>query len=345
MNKSKMTSLQRVLTTLDHKEPDRVPLFLLLTMHGAKELGMGLKEYFLKAENVVEGQVRVQKKYGHDCYFGFFYAPTEIQAWGGEVIYYENGPANSGEPFIKNSNQIKTLEPPVIADGPVLQEVLKTIRILHEKAVGEVPVLGVALSPFSVPVMQMGFETYLELIYNEPELFDRLMAVNEHFCVEWANAQLAAGASAICYFDPVSSPTIIPRELYLKTGFQVASRTISKIKGPTATHMASGRALPIIDDLLQTGTGAVGVSAEEDIGILKQACRDKLSVIGNLNGLEMIHWSREEATSKVKNAINAAAAGGGFILSDNHGEIPYQVPDEVLLAISDAVRTHGYYTQ
>ncbi|MGM0652877.1 MAG: uroporphyrinogen decarboxylase family protein [Bacillota bacterium] len=345
MNKSKMTSLQRVLTTLDHKEPDRVPLFLLLTMHGAKELGMGLKEYFLKAENVVEGQVRVQKKYGHDCYFGFFYAPTEIQAWGGEVIHYENGPANSGEPFIKNSNQIKTLEPPVIADGPVLQEVLKTIRILHEKAAGEVPVLGVALSPFSVPVMQMGFETYLELIYNEPELFDRLMAVNEHFCVEWANAQLAAGASAICYFDPVSSPTIIPRELYLKTGFQVASRTISKIKGSTATHMASGRALPIIDDLLQTGTGAVGVSAEEDIGILKQACRDKLSVIGNLNGLEMIHWSREEATSKVKNAINAAAAGGGFILSDNHGEIPYQVPDEVLLAISDAVRTHGYYTQ
>ena len=345
MPKSKMTSMQRVLTTLGHQEPDRVPLFLLLTMHGAKELGMGVKEYFSKAENVIEGQVRLLNKYGHDCYFGFFCAPTEIQAWGGEVVFYDNGPANSGEPFIKNINQIKTLEPPVIADTPVLQEVLKTIRFLHEKGAGEVPVLGVALSPFSVPVMQLGFETYLELIYNEPKLFDCLMKVNEHFCVEWANAQLAAGATAICYFDPVSSPTIIPRDLCLKTGFQVASRTIAKIKGPTATHMASGHALPIIDDLAQTGTGAVGVSAEEDLGILKQACRDKLSVIGNLNGLEMIHWSREEAARNVKNAIDAAAAGGGFILSDNHGEIPYQVPDEVLLAISDAVRTYGYYPQ
>lgn len=41
MNSQPMTSLQRVLTTLGHKEPDRVPLFLLLTMHGAKELGLG----------------------------------------------------------------------------------------------------------------------------------------------------------------------------------------------------------------------------------------------------------------------------------------------------------------
>jgi len=41
-----MTSLQRVLTTLEHKEPDRVPFFLLATMHGAKELGLSIKEYF-----------------------------------------------------------------------------------------------------------------------------------------------------------------------------------------------------------------------------------------------------------------------------------------------------------
>ncbi|PKN46833.1 MAG: methylcobamide--CoM methyltransferase MtbA, partial [Deltaproteobacteria bacterium HGW-Deltaproteobacteria-20] len=34
------TSLTRVLTTLGHKEPDRVPLFLLVTLHGATSLGL-----------------------------------------------------------------------------------------------------------------------------------------------------------------------------------------------------------------------------------------------------------------------------------------------------------------
>jgi len=50
-----MKSLERVLTTLSHREPDRVPLFLLVTMHGAKELGLSIREYFSKAEYVVEG--------------------------------------------------------------------------------------------------------------------------------------------------------------------------------------------------------------------------------------------------------------------------------------------------
>ncbi len=343
MGKGKMTSMQRVLTTLGHEEPDRVPLFLLLTMHGAKELGLGIREYFQKADHVIEGQVRLLQKYGHDCYLGFFNAPTEVQAWGGEVIYYDDGPPNSGEPLIRKIDQINYLEPPIIGETPVLLEVLKTIRSLHEKAAGEVPVLGVAVSPFSVPVMQLGFETYLELIYNEPELFKRLMAVNQQFCIEWANAQLEAGATAICYFDPVSSPTIIPRDLYLETGYPVARETIGKIKGPTATHMASGIAMPIINDLAETGTGAVGVSANENLKELKEASRGKLSLIGNLNGLEMIHWSPEEAERAVKEAIAGAAAGGGFILSDNHGEIPYQVPDEVLLAIAEAVQTYGRY--
>ncbi len=341
MSESKMTSMQRVLTTLGHEEPDRVPLFLLLTMHGAKELGLSIKDYFSKGEYVAEGQLRLREKYGHDCLLGFFHAPVEILAWGGEVVYYNDGPPNSGEPFIKQPNQIEKLKPPVIEQIPVLQEVLKTIRLLSEKSVGEVPVLGVALSPFSVPVMQIGFDAYLEIIYNEPHLFNRLMEVNEEFCVQWANAQLEAGATAICYFDPVSSPTIIPRDLYLKTGHLVAKRTINLIKGPTATHMASGRALPIISALADTGTGAVGVSAAEDLGQIKKASRGKLAVIGNLNGIEMIHWSREEAIAAVKKAISCAASGGGFILSDNHGEIPYQVPDQVLHAISEAVQTYG----
>jgi len=95
-----MTSLQRVLTTLGHNEPDRVPFLLLLTMHGAKELGLSIREYFSKPEYVVEGQLRLRAKYQSDGLYGFFYAPIEIEAWGGEVVFYDDGPPNSGEPFI-----------------------------------------------------------------------------------------------------------------------------------------------------------------------------------------------------------------------------------------------------
>ncbi len=343
MTQTNITSLQRVLTTLGHKEPDRVPFFLLVTMHGARELGLPIKEYFSKAEYVVEGQLRMRVKYGHDCIYSIFYAPIEVEAWGGEVIFYDHGPANSGVPFIRRPEDIKSLEPPKVKEVPCLVKVLKAIGMLKARVGDDAPIIGVVMSPFSLPVMQMGFDKYIELMYEQPGLFDHLMEMNEAFCVEWANAQLEAGATAIGYFDPVSSTTITPREMYLKTGFKIARRTIARIKGPTATHMASGRCLPIVDDVAQTGTVIIGTSVLEDLAEMKAACRGKLTVLGNLNSIEMRHWTPEQAEAIVKEAIAKAGPGGGYILSDNHGEIPWQVSEEVLGAISEAVHRWGRY--
>ena len=339
----KMNSLQRVLTTLGHREPDRVPFFLLLSLHGAKELGLSIQDYFSRAEHVAEGQIRLRRKYRHDCLYSFFYAAVEIEAWGAEVIYCENGPPNSGNPFIKSAKDIDRMQPPQVKTTPCLQKVLDATRLLKERVGDEAPIIGVVMSPFSVPVMQMGFEAYINLIYEEPERFQKLMAVNEAFCSEWANAQLEAGATAICYFDPISSPTIIPKSLFLKTGYQIATSTLARIQGPVATHMASGRCLPIVDDIARTGAAVIGVSALENIKDIKTACAGKITVLGNLNGIEMARWDNGQAITAVKNAIAQAGPGGGFILSDNHGEIPWQVPDEVLSAISETVHTHGRY--
>lgn len=338
-----MNAMQRTLTALGQQEPDRVPLFLLTTEHGAKEVGLSIEEYYSRAGNVIEGQMRLLKKYRADCLYGFYYAAIEMEAWGGQTIFMPDGPPLCGSPIITRAEQIDTLIPPAIETAPGLQRVLDTIRGLKERVGDSVPIIGVAISPFSLPVMQMGFDNYLELIYEQPERFERLMQANITFSVNWANAQLAAGATAICYFDPVSSTTNIPRELYLKTGQTVARQALSRIKGPTATHMASGRALPIIGEIADTGTAIIGVSALEDLAALKAAANGRVSLLGNLNGIEMRRWTAAHAEFEVRRAIAKAGRGGGFLLGDNHGEIPWLVPDEVLLAIGDAVERWGNY--
>jgi uroporphyrinogen decarboxylase len=343
MIRDEMTPMERVLTTLGHQEPDRVPLFLLLTTQGSREFNVSIEKYFSKPEMVAEAQIRMQQKYGHDCYYPFYYASLEVEAWGNESIFYYDAPPNSGRPVIHNFEDISSMEAPDVCESPQLQNVLKTTKLLKKHAGGDVPIIGVVMSPFALPTMQMGFEKYLDLIYEEPDMFKELMRINEEFCIQWANAQIESGATAICYFDPVSSSTIIPPELYRKTGFKVARRTLSRINGPTATHMASGRCLPIINDIVETGTAVVCTSVLEDLAEMKAACKNKISVLGNLNGIEMRNWSRQETDDKVKDAIQKAGSGGGYILSDNHGEIPYPVPSEVLKNISESVNKWGQY--
>jgi uroporphyrinogen decarboxylase len=338
-----MTSFDRVMTTLGHREPDRVPLFLLLTMHGARELDLSVEDYFSRPEHVVEGQLRLRRKYRSDCFYPFFYACVETEAWGGDVLYTEDGPPNAGRPFIRSPEQILRLEPPRVADCPCLVKVLEAIAGLASRGGGDAPIIGVVMSPFSVAVMQMGFEDYLLLMFEQPELFDRLMRLNESFCIEWANAQLAAGATAICYFDPVSSSTIVSPEHFRRTGLPIAKRTLGGIRGPVAMHFASGRCEPILDDLPQTGAAVLGVSVLDDLATLKRRMAGKMTLLGNLNGVEMRRWTPEQAEAEVKGAIAAAGPGGGFILGDNHGEIPYQVPETTLLAVSEAVHRWGSY--
>lgn len=338
-----MTPIDRVLTTLQHKEADRVPFFLPLTMHGARELGLTLNEYFSKPEYIVEAQMRMWKKYQHDFLYSFFYAAVEVEAWGGSVIYTDDGPPNAADPFLRTLDQIASLEVPNVHESPSLTKVLQAIALMKEQSAGEIPIVGVVMSPFSLPVMQMGFNRYLDLMHDEPEHFEQLMRVNEAFCVAWANAQFEAGATTVGYFDPISSPTIVPRELYLQTGFPIAKRVFSQLKGPVVTLLASGRVLPIIEDIAQIGTAVVGASTMEDLAEMKKVAQQRFTIIGNLNAIEMCRWTPEEAETEVKQAIAKAGKGGGFILCDNHGEIPWQVPEQTLLAISEAVRKWGSY--
>ena len=342
MNNS-ITSLERVLTTLSYKEADRVPMFLLCTFYGAKMAGVSIPQYFSAPELVAEMQLNFLQKFGNDCLFNFSYASAEIEAFGGDTIFVENGPPNAGKPFIQTANDIHNLRVPEIENAATLQNVLKITKLLYNEQGGKVPIIGVVMSPFSIPVMQMGFDKYLDLIYYEPELFKKLMDINIQFCQKWANAQIEAGATAICYFDPVSSSDIIPTELYKKTGFQVAKQTLAGIKSPTATHFAAGRSMKNAELITETGTNIISASTFDNLEELKMKVNGKLTVLGNLNGIEMCRWSANEAEIEIKKICKAAAKGGGFIIADNHGEIPWQVPEDTLLAISDAVKKWGSY--
>jgi uroporphyrinogen decarboxylase len=338
-----MNSMERVMTAMGHREPDKVPLFLLTTMHGAREVGLTIPEYYADPANVVEGQMRLLAKFRGDCVVPLGYASGEAEAFGAETHFFEDGPPSAGSPTICRPEDIDGLEPPRVAESPVLMRGLEIIRGLKERVGDTVPIMGSVISPFSLPIMQMGFERYLDLLFSDSRRFERLMAVNQAFCVEWANAQLAAGATAIGYADPMSSTTTIPREFYLETGFRIARETLPRIKGAAAVHLASGRGLPIAEDIVATGAAAIGVSALEDLAEWKRRVGDRVSIVGNLNGIEMRRWSAQKAEEEVKRAIAKAGRGGGFVLADNHGEIPWQVPDEVLLAIREAADRWGRY--
>ncbi|MFP4383192.1 MAG: uroporphyrinogen decarboxylase family protein [Spirochaetia bacterium] len=338
-----LTSRERISKTMSFQEADRVPFALSLTMHGAKELGMSLPEYYAKTENVVEGQIRMQERYGHDVLLAYLYTALDYQIFGGrEIVVNEEGPFNAGPPIITELSEINELEKPDIRASTDTKKLLSLIEGLRERKGRTVPIMGAVTSPFSLPVMQLGFETYLELLFQGGPLFWKLMEINAQFCLELANLQYQAGADVVAYIDPVLSPEIVSEELQ-EYGFKTAEKVLPMFSGDFIIHFASARMEPSLDRLLGINPAGLGISFHDDLPHCKRKCSPDTVIVGNLNALEMVSWSQEEALKNVRDKIQEGAPGGGFILSDNHGEIPFQVSEDTIATVAEAVKTYGQY--
>lgn len=85
------------------------------------------------------------------------------------------------------------------------------------------------------------------------------------------------------------------------------------------------------------------MSALDDLAEVKAAVHGRLALVGNLNALEMRRWDQSAADEAVWTAVGKGGPGGGYILADNHGEIPWDVPDSSVDLLADAIRRLSPY--
>jgi uroporphyrinogen decarboxylase len=340
------TPLERVGAVLQHKLPDCVPVFPVLLMQGAEEMGLDLQTYFSRGDYLAEGQLRLLDKFGHDCVFGFPHVVEDITAFGAEIVYYRNGPPSPGSMRIESYSDLDTLIVPDPYETPMLVETLKAIELLAREVGGTVPVIGACIAPFSLPSMLMGTEAWMELLFFEEEsLRQDVMAyfldITTKFCARWANAQLKAGANVVVLADGMASASVLNRQQFIDLALPVVKTIVPKING-TVIHEGVGNLNPMLDLLPDTGVVGVMLTCDDDLAQAKTMVGDQVTLIGNLNNIELLRWTPEQMAAYAGAALKAAAPGGGFILGAQGPEIPLGVSDEVIHAMVQAGHNWRY---
>jgi len=336
-----VTAGERLGAALACREADRVPFFLPVTLHPAKHLGLTPEAYFREPAAVVEGQLRMLDLLGHDAVTSFLHVSAEAEAFGGESRFVADGPPNAGAPPLAEAAQLERLTVPDPLAVPALARSLAVARELKARLGDRVPVLSGLTGPLSLPVLQLGFERYLDLLMDAPQLVQRLWRINEAFCIAWGNAQLAAGVAALVIFEPLASPALMAPERVRGHGLPALRRVREGIRGTTLLTTASTPVGSALAGFLELGFDGVGVSCADSLADAKARCQGRTALLGGLDGLAMAHWTPAEAEAAVRGALAAAGPGGGFILTEHHGEIPWTVPEATLQAVAEAVRRWG----
>lgn len=341
-----MTGMQRFQAIMTGQLPDRVPVLCNLLDQGARELGMSIKEYYRRGQNVAEGQLRMREKYGYDSLLGLFYVAMEAEMLGcRSIIYAEDGPPNVGQLIINEPEDIRRLRvPDDFHELPRFRELAACIRTLKREAAGRFPVIAVVTASFTLPAMLMGISGWLSLFLSGPaELRSLLLEKCSQFCRRQILALRQAGADLIVYTNSVGTATFVTSRQFNDLVLPSVLRDLEGMAtGDLVYFNGGGQINPQLKTLVEcTPLRAFYINPFDDITEAAGILNGQALLVGTINDIRLINGSKEEIDDQVKGIMEQGKKVTNFAFGTLM--MPYSIPEENIRSMLESAYRHGSY--
>ncbi|SHJ93310.1 Uroporphyrinogen decarboxylase (URO-D) [Dethiosulfatibacter aminovorans DSM 17477] len=191
----------------------------------------------------------------------------------------------------------------------------------------------------------MGIEAFSFALFDQPKLVESLLdRYSEWNCIIMEKLN-TVGLDFISTYNnmayntgPMFSPQTF-REVFLPKMKEVADTC----KLPWVFH-GDGNLMPIMDDIVTLGMNCLHPiePGAMDLKYMKDTYGDKICLWGNVDMNTLSLGTPEEVEEEVKACIEAAGAGGGYILGSSNCITDYCKPENVW-AMAEAIKKYGVY--
>jgi uroporphyrinogen decarboxylase len=220
--------------------------------------------------------------------------------------------------------------------------VLDTVRLVRERLAGRVPLIGFAGAPFTLAsyVIEGGgsrqYRHTKTLMYAEPDAWHRLMERLSEAVVDYARAQVAAGAQAVQLFDSwVGCLGPDDYRTYVQPHMRETFRALADT-GVPVIHFGTGTAA-LLELMREAGGDVIGIDWHVDLADAWKRVGYDVAVQGNLDPL-VLFAPPDEIRRRVARVLEAAAGRPGHIFNLGHGVLP-ETPEAHVAALIDAVHS------
>lgn len=339
-----MTGTERLQAAVRGEMADRVPVFCNLLDQGAKELGMGLREYYSKGEYVAQGQLAMREKYGYDNLWSLFYVGKEAELLGcRKIIYSDSGPPNVGEMTVRGPSDIARLRiPGRIENEPAFQETIVCLKKLRAEAGGRYPICAYITSSMTLPVLLMGMERWVEmLLTSKLKLRDELLWKCHEFFVKETMAYRTLGADVVLYSNPFGSTDIVSAKMFRELVLPWIERDIQAIGTTGVVYYCGGaRTNAVLETVQQrTGIGAYYLAPQDNISAARELLSGQALCCGTINDIKLLHWGCSEIEQEVRRIFDAAGGTERFLFGTL--VMPFDIPPANIRCMLEAAYRYG----
>lgn len=351
-----MTSRERVLASLAHREPDRVPIWFGLSPEflakAQRELGLPDAE-----------AVRLRLHDDFRRVFPRFAGPAHLDAAllgtrgiNRSVFGVDRRGYGYGQP-VRHPLQGASLDEIEAYPWPDADwwdvSALRGDALSWNRAYA---ILGGDWSPLFHDVIDlMGMENMMVLMYEQPEAVHAVIRHVSDYYVASSRRQFEAAGDAIDVFfignDLGSQTGPLMGEALFLAFFAPAFKRLADLGHafdlPVMMHVCGAYA-QLMPALIACGIDAVQslqpVTKDMQPAILKRNFGDALCFSGCIDSVEtLIRGTPETVRQATRDTLSVMMPGGGYILSPSHDYLLEETPLENVLAMVDAGLAYGVY--
>ena len=339
-----MTSYERFICAIERGQPDRVPIYegyihpkIVEALCPGGDYHDLIEELDLDMVRITEGNIQEfideERRVYRDKWGTTFQLETETTG------YPVAGP-------IQNKEDLKAYRPP----DPMDPLVYRDLPAALDRFKGKRTVIWRGLDGFSVACQLRGMENLLTDYLLNPSLAHELMEICNTFQTRVAVEAVRRGVDAVVLLDDYADKNgpIMGPKLFEEFVLPYLARTVRAIKevGAYVIKHTDGNIWSILEQIVETGIDAINPLepvASMEIGEAKQRYGNRVCLIGNIDcGTLLCRGTPEAVREEVQRCIQAAAPGGGYILSSSNS-LQSGVKPENYLAMVEEGKRYGSY--
>ena len=326
-----MKRRDRFLAALRQEQTDRVPLFDFLFQQPMYEVLIGRHPESYYSSDAVECALALD----HDGVwlpFGGFsgYQPRYLaedvyqDEWG--ITYKKTASSWPGDAPIDYPLKTRADLAKYQLPDPTLSGRATDIEAARDMNNGDIALLGGVPGPVTTLWLLMGYEYISYALRDDPSLVTELCQMSNDFFKEAARLSVEAGCVGVWVAEDLgySSAGFFSLDDYRRYFLPPFVELVDYIDGlgvPVLLH-SCGHIAEYLPDLAQTKISSIHPlqrTAGMDLREVKVRYGDRWCIIGNIDSSRTLPLGTpEEVAVEVKEAIDIAAPGGGYILASDH---------------------------
>lgn len=220
--------------------------------------------------------------------------------------------------------------------------VLDAVRLIRKELNGEVPLIGFSGSPWTLATYMVEGRTSKNhalakgMLYDQPKLMHRLLAILAESVIVYLNAQIAAGAQAVMIFDTwgglLTGPAYTEFSLqYMRMIVDGLTREHENEKIPVTLFTKGGGIW--VEKIAASGCDAIGLDWTVNISDIRNQLGEKVALQGNMDPA-ILYASPAVIETEVGHILEAFGYGSGHVFNLGHGIHPQIDPDHVAVMVN-----------